>query len=71
MPEEVRIETASIKLDQFLKWADITSTGGEAKIMITNGLVRVNGQVEGRRGKNLVPGDIVDVEGRGSFVIIS
>lgn len=71
MPEEVRIETASIKLDQFLKWADITSTGGEAKIMITNGLVRVNGQVEGRRGKKLVPGDIVDVEGRGSFVIIS
>ncbi|MFZ5640222.1 MAG: RNA-binding S4 domain-containing protein [Bacillota bacterium] len=71
MPEEVRIETASIKLDQFLKWADITSTGGEAKIMITSGLVRVNGQVEGRRGKNLVPGDIVNVEGRGSFVIIS
>jgi ribosome-associated protein len=71
MTEEVRIQTASIKLDQFLKWADITSSGGEAKIMITNGLVRVNGQVEGRRGKNLVTGDIVDVEGRGSFIIIS
>ena len=70
MTKEVRIVTSCIKLDQLLKYAAITTTGGEAKIMITEGLVRVNGQVEERRGKKLVNGDIVEVEGRGSFVII-
>lgn len=71
MSKEVRIETSSIRLDQFLKWEGIAATGGEAKIMVQNGMVRVNGLVEERRGKSLVPGDTVEVEGKGSFVIIS
>lgn len=71
MSKEVRIESPSIKLDQFLKWEGITATGGEAKMMIQNGLIKVNGRLEERRGKSLVPGDIVEVEGKGSFVIIS
>jgi ribosome-associated protein len=52
-----------IKLDQFLKLAQITMTGGEAKAMILEGLVKVNGEVELRRGRKLRHGDRVEVEG--------
>ena len=60
---EIKIESEYIKLDQLLKLADIASTGGHAKYLIQEGIVKVNGEVEIRRGKKLVPGDIVEVEG--------
>ncbi|MFZ4641277.1 MAG: RNA-binding S4 domain-containing protein [Nodosilinea sp.] len=50
-----------IKLDQFLKQVGIAETGGQAKVMIQNGDVRVNGSVETRRGRKLVRGDQVEV----------
>lgn len=50
-----------IKLDQFLKFAGIAPTGGQAKLMIQNGEVLVNGMVETRRGRKLVSGDRVTV----------
>ena len=53
-----------IKLDQFLKFAGITSTGGQAKLMIINGEVKVNGIVETRRGRKLVDDDEVTVGGQ-------
>ncbi|WP_414527650.1 RNA-binding S4 domain-containing protein [Nodularia chucula] len=53
-----------IKLDQFLKFMGITSTGGQAKLMIIDGAVKVNGIVETRRGRKLVLGDKVTVEGK-------
>ena len=59
---ELKIESEYIKLDQFLKLADIASTGGHAKYLIQEGVVKVNGEVETRRGKKLVPGDVVEVE---------
>ena len=46
-----------MKLDQFLKWQGIVSTGGEAKILIKRGEVSVNGLVELRRGRKLCTGD--------------
>ena len=52
-----------IKLDQFLKLAQAVQTGGEAKYVIQTGLVRVNGQVETRRGRKLYDGDVVEFEG--------
>ena len=52
-----------IKLDQFLKLAQIAMTGGQAKAMILEGLVKVNGEVELRRGRKLRDGDRVEVEG--------
>ena len=52
-----------IKLDQFLKLAQIVMTGGQAKAMILEGLVKVNGEVELRRGRKLRHGDRVEVEG--------
>lgn len=52
-----------IKLDQFLKWQAIVMTGGEAKILIQQGAVEVNGEIETRRGKKLRTGDRVTVGG--------
>ena len=48
-----------MKLDQFLKWHNIVSSGGEAKILIKSGKIKVNGLVEERRGRKLVKGDKV------------
>ena len=49
-----------MKLDQFLKWNNLVSSGGEAKVYIRSGKVRVNGEVELRRGRKLDPGDKVN-----------
>ncbi len=48
-----------MKLDQFLKWQNLVSSGGEAKIIIKAGLVKVNGEIEIRRGRKLNKGDKV------------
>ena len=48
-----------MKLDQFLKWNNIVSTGGEAKMLIKSGEVSVNGEIEKRRGRKLKIGDVV------------
>jgi ribosome-associated protein len=53
-----------MRLDQFLKWQGAVSTGGEAKILVQGGEVRVNGCVENRRGRRLMAGDVVELAGR-------
>jgi len=53
-----------MKLDQFLKWCGLVATGGEAKHLVQAGEVRVNGQLETRRGRQLRPGDRVELGGR-------
>lgn len=53
-----------IKLDQFLKLIGVAPTGGQAKLMIVGGEVKVNGTVETRRGRKLVSGDRVTVQGQ-------
>ena len=58
---EINIDSEYIKLDQLLKLADAVSTGGHAKFLILEGLVKVNGEVEMRRGRKLKPQDIVEV----------
>ncbi|HHW01349.1 MAG TPA: RNA-binding S4 domain-containing protein [Thermoanaerobacterales bacterium] len=62
--KKVYIKTSTINLDQFLKWSGAVSTGGEAKILIVEGRVKVNGQVETHRSKKLSSGDIVELDGR-------
>ena len=52
-----------ITLGQALKAANVAGTGGEAKIRIQAGEVRVNGEVETRRGRRLVKGDVIEAEG--------
>ena len=48
-----------MKLDQFLKWQNLVSSGGEAKNLIQSGSVKVNGKIETRRGRKLNRGDKV------------
>ncbi|ADL11555.1 RNA-binding S4 domain-containing protein [Acetohalobium arabaticum] len=59
---EIKIKTKDINLNQFLKWANIVSTGGEAKLLIKKGKVMVNGEVEKRRGFTLHPGDVIKID---------
>lgn len=60
--KEIKITTEFIKLDSFLKLASAVSTGGHAKIVINEGLVKVNGEVCTMRGKKLRTGDTVEFE---------
>lgn len=67
--EDVAIQTPTLRLDQFLKWANLAGSGGEAKLMIVQGMVYVNGEQEIRRGKTLIIGDIVELQGKKYRVI--
>ena len=66
---EIRIKDEYIKLGQLLKLAGIAGSGLEAKIIIKNGNVKVNGKTEMQRGKKIFSGDIVDFEGKEIRVI--
>ncbi len=67
--EEILITTEFITLDQFLKFANIVASGGEAKFVIKSGLVKVNDEVEQRRGRKLYHGDRVEVEDAGVWLV--
>ena len=62
--EIIPIHTEYIKLQDLLKLAYLVSTGGEAKIVVTEGEVTVNGEVCTQRGKKLRPGDVVRFDGQ-------
>ncbi|QUB96328.1 RNA-binding S4 domain-containing protein [Leptotrichia sp. oral taxon 218] len=51
------------KLDQLLKWENLVESGAMAKMVILNGDVKVNGEIETRRGKKIYPGDVVEFNG--------
>ena len=55
-------EPPTIRLDQFLKAHGIVGTGGQAKLLIQDGLVAVNGEVETRRRRQLRVGDVVQID---------
>lgn len=59
----------TIRLGQFLKWANVVGTGGEARDLIQNGYVRVDGEVETRRGRQLHVGQQVTLAHPGEDVI--
>jgi ribosome-associated protein len=63
-PQVVRLRDDAIRLGQFLKLADLVDTGADAKGLLARGLVRVNGEVETRRGRQLADGDVVELAGR-------
>lgn len=60
---DIKINTDFIKLDALLKFAGIAETGGEAKMLIANGLVTVNGETCTMRGKKLREGDVITADG--------
>ncbi|BBY83899.1 RNA-binding protein [Mycolicibacterium pulveris] len=62
------ITDGTIRLGQFLKLAGLIESGADAKAVIANGLVSVNGEVEHRRGRKLQVGDEVSIAGRTAVV---
>jgi ribosome-associated protein len=61
--KDVGIRDQNIDLDQFLKLSGAIGSGGEAKVLIQAGHVKVNGQVETRRRKSIALGDVVTIDG--------
>ncbi len=60
---ELRIRDEYIKLGQALKAAGLTENGAEAKEAVQVGMVKVNGEVDTRRGRKCVPGDVIEFQG--------
>jgi ribosome-associated protein len=67
--DDVPIRDESIRLGQFLKLANLIDTGSDAKELMIQGLVTVNGEVETRRGRQLAVGDVVELGGQRSRVV--
>ena len=61
--ETAEISTEFIKLDSLLKFAGLTGTGGEAKYVISEGMVKVNGEICTVKGKKIYPGDRIEFAG--------
>ena len=62
--ESIHLKDEFIKLGQALKLAGLVGSGVDAKFVIQDGLVKVNGEVETQRGKKLYPGDTVSYDGK-------
>ena len=69
-PRVVPVRDGSIRLGQFLKLADLVDAGSDAKPLLADGMVLVNGSVETRRGRQLVSGDVVTVEGPSGTTVV-
>lgn len=67
-PFDVPTTGVPIRLGQFLKLANLVESGAEAKAPIADGMVSVNGEVETRRGRQLVVGDVVELAGQAARV---
>ncbi|MCX5876163.1 MAG: RNA-binding S4 domain-containing protein [Deltaproteobacteria bacterium] len=68
--QQVAVRDGVIRLGQLLKLAGVVETGGEGKLRIQEGEARVNGEVETRRGRQLVPGDVVEFAGEVLEVVV-
>ena len=69
MTRDVEIRGDTIRLGQALKLSGVAGSGGEARALVEEGAVRVNGEVELRRGRQLHPGDVVAVEGENLRIV--
>lgn len=67
--QTIQITTEFIKLDALLKFANVVMTGGEAKQIIQDGEVTVNGEVCTMRGKKMRPGDIAEIGGQIRLIV--
>ncbi len=67
--DKVTINTEFIKLGQVLKLASLVGQGSDVKVLIGEGLVKVNGEVATQRGKKIYPGDVIEVEDMGSVMV--
>ncbi len=68
--EKIEVNTETIQLDQFLKWAGVLESGGQVKLMIEDEMILVNGIVETARRKKLHDGDVVEIKEMGSWQVV-
>jgi len=59
----VKLTRIPVELHKILKFENLAASGGEAKHMITEGRVKVNGEIETRKHKKIYPGDVIEIEG--------
>jgi ribosome-associated protein len=71
VPQPVVVRAVPIELCQFLKFGGLTGTGGEAKQVISSGLVQLNGTVETQKRKKLLAGDQVNYDGKTLVVALA
>ena len=71
MANPISIDTEMITLGQFLKLADVIQSGGMAKWFLSEHEVLVNNEPDTRRGRKLYVGDVVEIEGFGSFQVVN
>lgn len=71
MANPISIDTEMITLRQFLKLADVIQSGGMAKWFLSEHEVLVNDEPDNRRGRKLYVGDVVEIEGFGSFQVVN
>jgi len=69
MHEPIKINTAYITLGQLVKMLNILESGGMVKAYLQSEGAIVNGELEHRRGKKLYPGDVVEIEEIGSYIV--
>lgn len=67
--EQIKLSEEYIKLGQALKAAGLVSSGVEAKIVIQDGLVSVNGEIDTRRGKKLYGGEVIEFDGQSVKIV--
>ena len=68
--KEIKIDTEYIKLDQLLKYSGFAQTGGHGKMLIQEGLIKVNETVVTERGKKIRKGDVIKIEDADEFVVV-
>ena len=66
---KIREEDEFIRLGQALKKAGLVDSGVDAKFVVQDGQVKVNGEVDTRRGRKLVPGDVITFEGKSVKIV--
>lgn len=69
MARDIKVD-GEIRLDQFLKWSRVASTGGQGKLLIAGNQVKVNGEIENHRSRKLKNGDLVEVVNAGAFRVL-
>lgn len=69
--ETIEITTATITMDKLLKFSDVADTGGQAFMMVEDGVVRLNGQLVTEKRKQVRPGDVVNIDDQIELTVIA
>lgn len=69
--ETIEITTATITMDKLLKFSGVADTGGQAFMMVEDGVVRLNGQLVTEKRKQVRPGDVVNIDDQIELAVIA